>query len=191
MGLSRNTIDDKILVERAKSGDEEALILLSERYFEKISKKALTFKNLQGIETDDLCQEGMMGFVSAVYSYDESRNIKFSTYANTLAVRKMISAIRKANNNSNLPLQSYVSLEDIADLLSYSPTPEETLIFGEQLESINNFVEKNFSKSEKKVFKLNLVGLSYSEIAEILECDEKFVDNALQRIRRKLRKLEL
>lgn len=132
-----------------------------------------------------------MGFVSAVYSYDESRNIKFSTYANTLAVRKMISAIRKANNNSNLPLQSYVSLEDIADLLSYSPTPEETLIFGEQLESINNFVEKNFSKSEKKVFKLNLVGLSYSEIAEILECDEKFVDNALQRIRRKLRKLEL
>lgn len=191
MDLSNNTLDDKVLVSRAKSGDKEALTLLIERYSKKILQKSFTFKNINGIEVEDLFQEGIMGFISAVNSYDESRNVQFSTYANTLAVRKMISAIRKVNNNSNLPLQSYVSLEDITDLLSYSPTPEEMLIFGEELNAINVFVENNFSKSEKKVFKLNLVGLSYSEIAEILECDEKFVDNALQRIRRKLRKLEL
>lgn len=191
MDLSNNTLDDKVLVSRAKSGDKESLTLLIERYSKKILQKSFTFKNINGIEVEDLFQEGIMGFISAVNSYDESRNVQFSTYANTLAVRKMISAIRKVNNNSNLPLQSYVSLEDITDLLSYSPTPEEMLIFGEELNAINVFVENNFSKSEKKVFKLNLVGLSYSEIAEILECDEKFVDNALQRIRRKLRKLEL
>lgn len=181
---------DNILVSRAKIGDEEALSKLLERYSEKILIKARSFKNINGIEPDDLYQEGLMGFVSAVNSYDESRNVQFSTYANTLAVRKMISAIRKVNNNANLPLQSYVSLEDITDLLSYSPTPEETLIFGEQLDTINYFVESNFSKSEKKVFRLNLAGLSYSEIADILDCDEKFVDNALQRIRKKLRSIK-
>lgn len=183
-------LDDNILVSQAKSGDAEALTHLIERYSEKIMQKSLTFKNLNGIENDDLYQEGMIGFVAAVYSYDESRDVQFSTYANTLAVRKMLSAVRKANNKSNLPLQSYVPLEDKTDLLSYSPTPEELLIFNEELDLINEFVENNLSKSEKKVFKLNLLGLSYSEISEILECDEKFVDNALQRIRKKLRQFK-
>lgn len=191
MELSNNIIDDNILVTRAKSGNTEALTTLLEKYSEAIMQKSLTFKNLNGLESDDLYQEGMMGFVAAVYSFEESKGVQFSTYANTLAVRKMLSAVRKANNKSNLPLQYYVSLEDETDLLSYLPNPEETLIFNEELDLINDFIEENLSKSEKKVFKLNLAGLSYSEIADILDCDEKFVDNALQRIRRKLRKLKL
>ena len=191
MGLSNNIIDDNILVSRAKSGNAEALTTLLEKYSEKIMQKSLTFKNLNGLESDDLYQEGMIGFVAAVYSFDERLGVQFSTYANTIAVRKMLSAIRKANNKSNIPLQYYVSLEDEEDLLSHLPTPEETVMFNEELDLINNFIENNLSKSEKKVFRLNVAGLSYSEIAEILECDEKFVDNALQRIRRKLRKLDL
>ncbi len=191
MELSNSIIDDNILVARAKSGNTEALTILLEKYSETIMQKSLTFKNLNGLESDDLYQEGMMGFVAAVYSFEESKGVQFSTYANTLAVRKMLSAVRKANNKSNLPLQYYVSLEDETDLLSYLPNPEETLIFNEELDLINDFIEGNLSKSEKKVFKLNLAGLSYSEIADILDCDEKFVDNALQRIRRKLRKLKL
>lgn len=191
MGLSNNIIDDNILVSRAKSGNAEALTTLLEKYSEKIMQKSLTFKNLNGLESDDLYQEGMIGFVAAVYSFDERLGVQFSTYANTIAVRKMLSAIRKANNKSNIPLQYYVSLEDEEDLLSHLPTPEETVMFNEELGLINDFIENNLSKSEKKVFRLNVAGLSYSEIAEILECDEKFVDNALQRIRRKLRKLDL
>lgn len=191
MGLSNNIIDDNILVSRAKSGNAEALTTLLEKYSEKIMQKSLTFKNLNGLESDDLYQEGMIGFVAAVYSFDERLGVQFSTYANTIAVRKMLSAIRKANNKSNIPLQYYVSLEDEEDLLSHLPTPEETVMFNEELDLINNFIENNLSKSEKKVFRLNVAGLSYFEIAEILECDEKFVDNALQRIRRKLRKLDL
>ena len=191
MGLSTNIIDDNILVDRAKSGDAEALTTLLEKYSEKIMQKSKTFKNLNGLESDDLYQEGMIGFVAAVYSFNEKVDVQFSTYANTLAVRKMLSAIRKANNKSNLPLQYYVSLEEETDLLSYSPTPEEMVIFNEELDLINDFIENNFSKSEKKVFRLNIAGLSYSEIADILDCDEKFVDNALQRIRRKLRKLDI
>lgn len=191
MGLSNNIIDDNILVARAKTGNAEALTILLEKYSEKIMQKSLTFKNLNGLESDDLYQEGMIGFVAAVYSFDEKLGVQFSTYANTLAARKMLSAIRKSNNKSNLPLQYYTSLEDETELLSYSPTPEEIVIFNEELDLINDFIENNLSKSEKKVFRLNIAGLSYSEIAEILDCDEKFVDNALQRIRRKLRKLEI
>ena len=152
-------------------------------------KKAFNFKNLNGIEKEDLYQEGMMGFISAVYSFDESRNVQFSAFASTVAVRKMLSAVRKSNNKSNLPMKYFVSIEDEVDLLSYSPSPEETVIYNEELDFINDFIENNLSKSEKKVFKMYLLGLSYSEIAEILECNEKSVDNTLQRIRRKLRKL--
>ena len=108
-----NIIDDNILVSRAKSGNAEALTILLEKYSEKIMQKSLTFKNLNGLESDDLYQEGMIGFVAAVYSFDEKLGVQFSTYANTLAFRKMLSAIRKANNKSNLPLQYYVSLEDV------------------------------------------------------------------------------
>lgn len=188
--MSNINFDDNALVSRAKSGDSEALYLLIERYSEKIKVRSRSFKNLRGIECEDLYQEGMLGFVAAVYSYDDTRDASFSTYASTLTVRRMLSALRRANNKSNLPLHSYVSLEHETDLLSYSPTPEDMVIFNEELDGIYDFVEKNFSKSEKKVFKLYILGLSYSEISDVLECEQKFVDNALQRIRKKLRKLK-
>lgn len=189
MALTNNSVSDNTLVIQAKSGNTESLTQLIERYSETIKQKAFSFNNLNGIENEDLFQEGMIGFVSAVYSFDESKNVQFSTYASTLAVRKMISAVRKSNNKSNLPMKYFISLEDENDLLPSFPSPEETLISNEEFDLINSFIENNLSKSEKKVLKLHLLGLAYSEIAEILERDEKFVDNALQRIRRKLRKL--
>lgn len=189
MALTNNSVSDNTLVSQAKLGNTESLTHLIERYSETIKQKAFSFNNLNGIENDDLFQEGMIGFVSAVYSFDDSKNVQFSTYASTLAVRKMISAVRKSNNKSNLPMKYFISIEDENDLLPSFPSPEETLISNEELDTINSFIENNLSKSEKKVLKLHLLGLAYSEIAEILECNEKFVDNALQRIRRKLRKL--
>ena len=180
-------MNDNELVECAKSGNSVALQVLIERYSDKILQKAKSFKSLIGIENDDLYQEGMMGFVSAVYSFDEFRNVLFSTYASTLSIRKMLSAIRKMNSTANLPLQSYVSIEEEKDLLSVIPSPEETLLSAESASEIKSYVEENFSKKEKKVFKLSVLGMSYSQIAEILDCTEKSVDNTIQRIRRKLR----
>ena len=179
--------DDNSLVSYAKSGDTAALTRLLERYSDAILQKAKSFKGLSGIESDDLYQEGMMGFIAAVYSFDESRGIQFSAYAVTVAVRKMLSALKKSNNKSNLPLRSYISIEEENSLLSYSPTPEEIIIYNEELDKISNFIKTNLSKNEKKVLKLSLLGMSYSEIADILECSEKSVDNAIQRIRRKIR----
>lgn len=183
-------MNDNELVECAKSGNSLALQVLIERYSDKVLQKARSFKSLIGIENDDLYQEGMMGFVSAVYSFDNSRDVLFSTYATTLSTRKMLSAIRKINSTANLPLQSYISIEEEQDLFSDIPSPEETLLSVERVNEINSFVEESFSKKEKKVFKLSVLGMKYSQIAEILDCTEKSVDNTIQRIRRKLRSFD-
>ena len=180
-------MNDNELVECAKSGNSLALQVLIERYSDKVLQKAKSFKSLIGIENDDLYQEGMMGFVSAVYSFDKSRDVLFSTYASTVSTRKMLSAIRKLNSTANLPLQSYISIEDERDLFSDIPSPEETLLSVERVNEINNFVDDNFSKKEKKVFKLSVLGMTYAQIADILDCTEKSVDNTMQRIRRKFR----
>ncbi len=182
-------MSDIELVESAKSGNSVALQVLIERYSDKILQKAKSFKSLIGIENDDLYQEGMMGFLSSVYSFDESRGVLFSTYSSTVSTRKMLSAIRKMNSTSNMPLQSYISIEDEYDLFSDIPSPEETLLSDERVNEINNYVEENFSKKEKKVFKLSVLCMSYAQIAEILDCTEKSVDNTIQRIRRKLHRL--
>ena len=180
-------LNDNELVVCAKSGNSNALQVLIERYSDKILQKSKSFKSLIGLENDDLYQEGMLGFVSAVYSFDDSREVLFSTYASTVYTRRMLSAIRKSNNN--IPLQSYVSIDDEKELFSDVPSPEETFLFAEKIDEINAYVEENFSKTEKKVFKLSVLGLKYSEIAEILDCSEKSVDNTIQRIRRKIRNI--
>ncbi len=181
------SIDDEILIMRAKSGDGTALTMLIEKYSDIILQKANSFKNLNGLDNDDLYQEGMLGFVSAVYSFDASRGVKFNTYFSTVVIRRMITALRKMNNESKDPLYSYISLDEQDAFQSQNPTPEEIMIFSEEINEIISFAEKNLSKTERKVFKLSLLGISYSEIAEIIDCDIKSVDNAMQRIRRKIR----
>ena len=185
-----NFLEENLLVSKAKGGDSNALTELIKRYSETVLQKSLSFKKISGIENEDLYQEGMLGLLSAVYSFDESKGVLFSTYATTLITRKMLSALRTANKKSNLPLDSYVSIDEKCDIRSFSPTPEEMLMFNEEIDSILSFVNNNLSKTEKKVFRLNLLGLSYNEIAEILDCTEKSVDNALQRIRKKIRSIK-
>lgn len=176
---------DNRLVQLAKDGDKSSLTELLSNYSDMVSAKAASFKSLVGLESDDLYQEGMIGLLSAVYAYDFERDASFSTFAELLVTRKMFSALKSANSKKNLPLREYVPIEDEIDLFSPIPTPEESLIINEEVSNINKFIETNLSKKEKKVLKLNLLGLSYAEIAEILDCTEKSVDNALQRIRKK------
>lgn len=183
-------MNDNLLVSKAKSGDSNALTDLIKRYSQTVLQKSLSFNTISGIENEDLYQEGMLGLLSAVYSFYESKGVLFSTYATTLITRKMLSALRTANKKNNLPLDSYISIDEKSDIRSFTPTPEEMLIYNEEIDSILSFVNNNLSKTEKKVFRLNLLGLSYNEIAEILDCSEKSVDNALQRIRKKIRSIK-
>lgn len=185
VSLKQNFGDENKLISLAKSGNADALSSMISRYSDMVLQKSRSFKNISGLESDDIYQEGMLGLLSAIYSFDESRNVLFSTYASVLVTRKMLSALRSANSKGNIPLKEYTSIENETELLSSSPDPEELLIYNEELDFVNNFIEKNLSKTERKVLKLRYLGLSYSEIAEILDCGEKSVDNALQRIRRK------
>ena len=183
-------LDENLLVSLAKSGDSNALTELIKSYSEKVLQKSLSFKKISGIENEDLYQEGMLGLISAVYTFDETKGVLFSTYAMTLITRKMLSALRVANKKNSLPMEAYVSIDEKVDICSDSPTPEDILIYNEEIDSILSFVNNNLSKTEKKVFRLNLLGLSYNEIADILDCSEKSVDNALQRIRKKIRNIK-
>ncbi|MCH5190944.1 MAG: sigma-70 family RNA polymerase sigma factor [Oscillospiraceae bacterium] len=184
--VSLNTNHDDItLISLAKAGETQALSSLISRYSDMVLQKSRSFKNISGLESDDIYQEGMLGLLSAIYSFDESRGVLFSTYASVLVTRKMLSALRSTSSRGNLPLKEYTPIENETELLSAYPDPEELLLYNEELDFVNSFIENNLSKTEKKVLKLRFLGLSYSEIAEILDCGEKSVDNALQRIRRK------
>ncbi len=181
-----NINNDNELVSRAKAGDSVALSLLIEKYSGNILKKASSFKNLCGIDVEDLYQEGMIGFVSSIYSYDESYGTKFSTFSSTVYSRKMLSALRKTNNDMNNCVELSVSVDE-NEFLSQNISPEDAVLYDEEINEIMIYGKENFSKTEQKVFKLILLGLSYSEISEILESNVKSVDNTVQRIRRKLR----
>lgn len=179
-------IGDNELVSRAKAGDSAALSLLIEKYSDFILKKASSFKNLSGIDVEDLYQEGMIGFVSSIYSFDEAYGTKFSSYSSIVYTRKMLSALRINNNNVSNFSDFFVSIDD-CEFSSNNPSPEEVIMYNEELCEIIEFSKDNFSKTEKKVFKLILLGASNSEISEILDCSLKSVENSTQRIRRKLR----
>ena len=181
-----NINSDNELVSRAKGGDSVALSLLIEKYSDNIFKKASSFKNLCGIDVEDLYQEGMIGFVSSIYSYDESYGTKFSTFSSTVYSRKMLSALRKTNNDMNNCVEFSCSVDE-NELLSQNISPEDAVLYDEEINEIMMHVKENFSKTEQKVFKLILLGLSYAEISEIIESNVKSVDNTVQRIRRKLR----
>lgn len=178
--------NDNELVSRAKAGDSVALSLLIEKYSDFVLKKANSFKNLCGIDAEDLYQEGIIGFVSSIYSFDEAYGTKFSTYSSTVYTRKMLSALRKSTSDISNCVDSYVSIDD-SEILSQHPSPEDVVLYDEELGEIIDFAKNNFSKTEQKVFKLLLLGVSYSEISEIMDSNIKSVDNAVQRIRRKLK----
>lgn len=177
---------DNELVSRAKAGDSVALSLLIEKYSDNILKKARSFKNLCGIDVEDLYQEGMIGFVSSIYSFDEAYGTKFSTFSSTVYSRKMLSALRKMANDMNNCVELGTSVDE-NELLSQNISPEDAVLYDEEIKEIMIYVQEKFSKTEQKVFKLILLGLSYSEISGILESNVKSVDNTVQRIRRKLR----
>ncbi len=188
--MSSNSFDicnnDNELISRAKAGDSGALSMLIERYSDYIFKKACSYKSLYGIDAEDLYQEGMIGFVSSVYSFNESYGTKFSTYSSLIYSRNMLNVIRKTNKDVSSYIDSNISIDD-SEFLSHHPSPEDAVLYDEELNEVIRFVKSNFSKTEQKVFKLILLGISYTEIAEILDCNVKSIDNTVQRIRRKLR----
>ncbi len=179
---------DTILVSRAKSGDSKALSALIEKYSENIRIKAYTFNCVHVKDNEDLYQEGMMGFVSAVYYYDENRGASFNTFMSRVVSNRMIQAYNNMRDYSKVFLVTENNSEEFLNSVDNSSmSPEEHLVSNESYYEYLEFIDKDFSEFEKKVYKLFLKNLSYNDMSIILGCTVKSIDNALQRIKRKIK----
>ena len=192
---------DEALVERSHAGDARADETLCERYKNIVRTKARPYF-LIGADREDLVQEGMIGLYKAIRDYTPDHNAVFRSFAEMCIVRQLISAIKRATRKKHAPLNTYVSLygstfaeEDnrerpLLDTMAMVRTesPEDAFISKESTEHILGSIEKLLTPLEKQVLDLFMDGYSYQQIAATLGRGTKTVDNALQRIKRKLEK---
>lgn len=188
---------DDDLVALAREGDKSALEVLLERYVSYARVKAKTYF-LVGADREDIIQEGMLGLYKAVRDYDASKTISFSSFAELCITRQVISAIKGATRRKHVPLNSYVSLHghvgdeegerQVIEFVSAVRVmdPLDEVVASEQLAQVRSFLAEILSDLEVEVLRLYLEGRSYEDIAERLERRSKSIDNALQRIKRKL-----
>ncbi len=197
------SLPDEEIVEFAKGGNEVALEYLINKYKNFVRAKARSYF-LIGADREDIIQEGMIGLYKAIRDYDGDRLVSFRTFADVCVTRQMITAIKTATRQKHMPLNSYISLNKpmydeetdrtLLDILSGTKMtdPEELIISDEELYFMENQIVELLSDLEWDVLMCYLDGKSYQEIAEELDRHVKSVDNALQRVKRKLgRYLEL
>jgi RNA polymerase sporulation-specific sigma factor len=191
-------LDDHYLVALAKEGRSEAYDAIIRRYRGFVRLKASSYFLLGG-EADDLIQEGLLGLFKAVRDYRSDRESSFRNFAELCITRQIITAVKTATRNKHTPLNQYVSFsqspaaagdsETTLDEVLPGPTasdPVNQVIATEELHSLVACLSSVLSELESRVLSLYLDGHSYELVAERLECDTKTVDNALQRVKRKV-----
>ena len=191
------TTRDEELVLLAQSGDEEAQEFLLDKYKFLVRAKSRAYF-LIGADNEDIIQEGMIGLYKEVRDYNEEKNASFHSFAELCVNRQMITAIKAATRQKHQPLNSYVSLnkpvyeeeseQTYMDLLQSGAllNPEVLLIGQENKSFLEHQMMKKLSSFETRVLVLYLQGRSYFEIARVLDKPEKSIDNALQRVKKKL-----
>lgn len=182
--VSLDAASDIELWRAASLGDTDSEEELIKRYTQlvKICSRPLF---LAGGDSEDLIQEGMLGLLSAVRSYSPEREAAFGTYAETCIKNRLHSAIRDAERLKNKPLNDYVPMEDEL-LFSGERNLEETVATQEHLRAVLESFKKRLTALENEVLSLYLEGRSYKFIAHTLGISPKSVDNAVQRVRKKL-----
>lgn len=190
---------DLTLVQAYRRGNVAALDALMLRYYQFVRLKASSYF-LAGGDAEDLVQEGMLGLYKAVRDYRDDRLASFRSFAELCITRQIITAIKTATRQKHVPLNGYLSFSQspgdtsddgdcsLADVLPgpsvYDPVNQ--VISSEEVRSLTGCLTTSLSRLEGRVLRLYLQGLSYEQIAGQLECDCKTVDNALQRIKRKV-----
>ena len=185
-------VADETLAQRAKNGDDEALADLIERYTPLVCMRARAYA--RGVmDVDDVYQEGMIALLKAVRNYREDTAGSFRTFAAVRVNNKMLSAVTAHMRDKNAPMRSYLSLsgreipEDLLAAVSPETDPEKLVIASEESAARNRRIENLLSPFERQVLRLYLSSYSYEEMSRQLGSSTKAVDNALQRVRRKLR----
>ncbi|MBQ5349609.1 MAG: sigma-70 family RNA polymerase sigma factor [Oscillospiraceae bacterium] len=191
-------LSDEQLQSLAASGDSAAEELLADR-FSSLAQLIAQSYHIAGADSDDLAQEGRVGLISAIRGYKDSLGVPFHSYAEICIRRRIFSAIRSAARWKHTPLNNGVSLEETltapkrdtnARILSEQRrTPEEQVLARESAEEFSDSFSRLLSPFEQSVIRLYLDGYSYRAMACRLDRDEKSIDNAVQRIRRKLARI--
>lgn len=192
-----DSLNDEQLVELVHNGNSDALDYLIHKYRNFVRAKARSYF-LIGADKEDIVQEGMIGLYKAVRDYKGDKLSTFKAFAELCITRQIITAIKTATRQKHIPLNSYISLDKpiydeesdrtLMDVLTGVKVtdPEELMINREQFTSIEGKVNELLSDLERQVLALYLDGRSYQEIAEELNRHVKSIDNALQRVKRKL-----
>ena len=201
--MNYDNIPEEELISYLRDGDEKIIEYIIEKYKDLVRKKAGSMFIL-GADKEDLIQEGMIGLYNAVRDYDAGRDASFYTFADLCISRQMYKAVEAGNRKKHSPLNSYVSIyEDESDkddrgdgtsilekiLSETGRSPEDMFIDKEQTEDLEQRIYDSLSDFERKVLNLRLTGLEYTDIARILGRDAKSTDNALSRIKVKVRKI--
>lgn len=182
--INSSGCSDEQLVISAQNGEHFAVDKLLTRYRPFVISLAAHYFGAS-LETDDIVQEGLIGLLSAIYSFSTGKNAAFRTYCAACINNAMRSAIRSNTGRKNLPLNSYISIDDI-ELIS-EESPEDKYIYDEKIAFVDSFMNTELSELEKKVLSFHIAGYDYKTIASFTEINEKSVDNALQRVRKKLK----
>lgn len=189
---------DEELLTRLKDGEEGVTDYLMNKYKNLVRSKAKSMYIL-GADSEDLIQEGMIGLFKAIRDYDSGRDASFFTFADLCVSRQMYTAVQASRRQKHIPLNNYISLygnasenhddeEALVNVLASGLNPEELVIDRENVDRLEMLIERELSNFEKQVLDLYLTGMGYQQIAKVLGRDDKSTDNALQRIKTKLRR---
>lgn len=196
-----DNITDEELIDCLRGGEEAIMDYICDKYKNLVRKKAKSMFILGG-DNEDLIQEGMLGLFKAVRDYDCGRDASFYTFADLCISRQMYTAVQASRRQKHFPLNTYISLDgnpgqqgdhEDSNLLEALATrtelsPEEVFLDKERVAYLENTIENELSSFEKQVLDLYMTGMSYSQIAKVLCRDEKSTDNALQRLKSKIKK---
>lgn len=201
--MQYNELKDEELIVRLREGESAITDFIMDKYKNLVRSKAKAMFIL-GADNDDLIQEGMIGLFKAVRDYDSGRDASFFTFADLCISRQMYTAVQASRRQKHAPLNTYVSLYSSYTAENGNPedatllnalvseaelNPEELLIDKENVANLEQMIEKKLSAFEKEVLDLYVTGMSYVQIAKVLGKDEKSTDNALQRLKGKLKKV--
>ena len=192
--------DNELVYLCAESNDEAANLLVSKykNCILSILKDYLKEYNIVGVEIADLYQEGLIGLVHAINTFDKDRDVTFYTYANTCIKTSLMSAIRQTFRMKNRILNNSCSLDNlILDsnysfyelFMDYRNDPDLVVSENEEEDEIIENIKSKLSKNELAIFELKLKGLSNKEIAELIDKDKKYVENTMFRINKKYKEL--
>lgn len=194
------SLTDEAVVEMIHNGDDLALEYIIEKYRGLVRIKTRSYFMI-GADREDIIQEGMIGLYKAVRDFKAEKQANFFSFAELCISRQIITAIKTANRQKHLPLNSYMSLNrsvydenDEYTYMEFLPcdtgnNPETRVIDTEEKNRMEKRIAVALSPLERRVLSLYLRGKSYSDIAEKVNKDEKSIDNALQRVKKKVEKI--